>query len=140
MKVSLKLIFLVLVLAVNYSCDSSKKEVEALKDDVISIHDEVMPLMGEVKSEQKRILKMADKLQMEDSLGNREVIEAMRKTASSLEEAYDGMFVWMRQYNGELEGLTDEEAISYLHEQKEKVIKVNEEIKNALEEAKKIEE
>lgn len=122
------------------SCSSDKKEVESLKSEVIEIHDEVMPLMGELKSEQKRIEEKADELELEDSIANLKKVADMRSTAVKLEQAYEGMFVWMRQYKGELEGMDEVEAIKYLSGQKELVTKVNEDIKDALEEAGQIEE
>jgi hypothetical protein len=60
-------------------------------------------------------------------------IESMRILAGQLDQAYEGMFVWMRQYSLEEEGKTPEEIKIYLDEQLLKVNQVNVEIKAALE-------
>jgi hypothetical protein len=60
-------------------------------------------------------------------------IESMRTLAGQLDQAYEGMFVWMRQYSLEEEGKTPEEIKIYLDEQLLKVNQVNVEIKAALE-------
>lgn len=140
MKTFSKLVILGGIVMALASCNSGKGEVENLKSEVIGIHDEVMPLMGELKSEQKRIQQKADELERADSVANRNDVEHLRGVVVKLDEAYEGMFVWMRQYSGELEGMEEKEAISYLSDQKEMVVKVNEDIKKALEEAGKIEE
>ncbi len=129
----------IICLAFMVSC-GGVSEQEALKDEVIKIHDEVMPKMGELKSEEKRLLDLAKQYLLEDSVNNIGKAEKIKKAASNLEKAYDGMFVWMRQFKADLSEMEEEEAISYLNGQKEMVSEVNEDIKKALEEAKKIEE
>lgn len=132
-------VLVIICLAFMVSC-GGVSEQEVLKDEVIKIHDEVMPKMGELKSEEKRLLDLAEQNLLEDSVNNIDKVEKIKETASNLEKAYDGMFVWMRQFKADLSEMEEEEAINYLNGQKEMVSKVNEDIKKALEEAKKIEE
>ncbi|HSJ69600.1 MAG TPA: hypothetical protein VK921_18100 [Anditalea sp.] len=108
---------------------------EVLKDEVISIHDEVMPKMGALRSHQKRLTDEAAQLELKDSIKYDEEIEKRKRIARDLGDAYDGMFVWMRQYRPQLDEMGEEEGRLYLLEQKEKVIKVNEDIKSALAQA-----
>ncbi|WP_246581555.1 hypothetical protein [Echinicola shivajiensis] len=139
MKMTKSIALGIICLAFMVSC-GGVSEQEALKDEVIKIHDEVMPKMGELKSEEKRLLDLAKQYLLEDSVNNIGKAEKIKKAASNLEKAYDGMFVWMRQFKADLSEMEEEEAISYLNGQKEMVSEVNEDIKKALEEAKKIEE
>ena len=55
--------------------------------------------------------------------------------AEQLNQAHEGMFVWMRQYSLDEEGKTPEELKTYLDEQLVKVNQVNADIKAALEQA-----
>ncbi|AGA76312.1 hypothetical protein Echvi_0008 [Echinicola vietnamensis DSM 17526] len=127
---------LVFVIGILVSCNGHQKQVEDLKGEVLGIHDEVMPLMGKIKEEEKRLMTASGKLMTEDSAANKATSDKMRATAKKLENAYEGMFVWMRQYKLDFEGMSQEQVIAYLEDQKEKVTKVNEEITKALEEAK----
>ncbi|WP_230981496.1 hypothetical protein [Echinicola salinicaeni] len=139
MKMTKRAVLVIICLAIMVSCGGASEQ-EVLKDEVIKIHDEVMPKMGELKSEEKRLIDLAEQYHLEDSVNNNNKVEELRGLASHLEKAYDGMFVWMRQFKADLSEMEEEEAINYLNEQKEKVSKVNEDIKKALEAAKKIEE
>jgi len=105
---------------------------EALKEEVIAIHDEVMPKMGALRAHQKRLAEEAAELEAKDGSRYQEEIKKRRQIAQDLDEAYEGMFVWMRQFRPQLDEMDEDEGRAYLLEQKEKVRKVNEEIKSAL--------
>ena len=121
-----------------FSCKSERTdEISNLKDEVIGIHDEVMPLMGELKSLKKEVEIKSKGLHEQDSISNSDKIKELNILTGQLDSAFDGMFVWMRQYKSPEEDLDREEAKIYLIEQKEKVELVNEEIKIALASAKK---
>lgn len=106
-----------------------------LKEEVIAIHDEVMPHMGRLQSLQKELNEKADQLTSQDSVGSREQILNLRNTAADLDLAYEGMFVWMRQFEPEQGEKTDEEYKAYLNDQKILVEKVRQDINQALEKA-----
>lgn len=119
------------------SCQNEKvDENQLLKDEVIAIHDEVMPYMGELKSLKKEIDNKSDSLVRQDSLANAEEIEMLSGLSAQLDQAFDGMFIWMRQFKAPDPDTGKEEAKSYLLNQKEMVQKVNEDIKEALKQAK----
>ena len=101
---------------------------------LIGVHDEVMPKMGELMSLQKKALAQADSLYAQDSTATAQ-IESMRSLAAQLDQAYEGMFVWMRQYSVDEEGKTPEEIKTYLDDQLLKVNQVNADIKAALDKA-----
>ena len=128
---ALTLLISFLVLACANPLIEANKEMRA---QIIGVHDEVMPKMGELMSLQKKALAQADSLYAQDSTATAQ-IESMRTLAGQLDQAYDGMFVWMRQYSLEEEGKTPEEIKTYLDDQLLKVIQVNTEIKVALDQA-----
>ena len=128
---ALTLLISFLVLACANPLIEANKEMRA---QIIGVHDEVMPKMGELMSLQKKALAQADSLYAQDSTATAQ-IESMRTLAGQLDQAYDGMFVWMRQYSLEEEGKTPEEIKTYLDDQLLKVNQVNTEIKAALDQA-----
>lgn len=110
------------------------EENKTQREQVIAVHDEVMPKMGQLKSMEKAALQKAEELQNSDTPDQKK-IDALKNLATQLNQAYEGMFVWMRQYNTEDGEKTPEEVKAYLEEQLVLVSKVNEDIKAALAEA-----
>lgn len=110
------------------------EENKKLREQIIGVHDEVMPKMGELKALEKKASEQADSLYAQDSTATAE-IESLRALASQLNQAHEDMFVWMRQYSLEEEGKTPEEIKIYLDEQWVKVNQVNKSIQSALQQA-----
>ena len=125
------LLFSMLVLACANPLIETNKEMRA---QIIGVHDEVMPKIGQLMSLEKKALAQADSLFAQDSTATTD-IEAMRSLAGQLNQAHEGMFVWMRQYSLDEEGKTPEELKTYLDEQLVRVNQVNADIKAALEQA-----
>jgi hypothetical protein len=125
------LLFSMLVLACANPLIEANK---AMRAQIIGVHDEVMPKIGQLMSLEKKALAQADSLLAQDSTATID-IEAMRSLAGQLNQAHEGMFVWMRQYSLDEEGKTPEELKTYLDEQLVKVNQVNADIKAALEQA-----
>ncbi|WP_332913450.1 hypothetical protein [Algoriphagus boritolerans] len=92
--------------------------------EVIAVHDEVMPKMGQLKSFEKRALQRADELTAMDPIDSVKVQE-MKNLALELDQAYEAMFTWMRQYDSEDGERTPEEVKAYLDEQMVSVSEVN---------------
>lgn len=128
---SLILLLSFLVLACANPLIEANKEMRA---QIIGVHDEVMPKIGQLMSLEKEALAQADSLLAQDSTAIAE-IEGMQSLAGQLNQAHEGMFVWMRQYSLEEEGKTPEEIKTYLDEQLVKVNQVNGNIKAAMEQA-----
>ena len=124
-------LFSILVLACANPLIETNKEMRA---QIIGVHDEVMPKIGQLMSLEKKALAQADSLFAQDSTASTD-IEAMRSLAGQLNQAHEGMFVWMRQYSLEEEGKTPEEIKTYLDDQLLKVNQVNADIKAALDQA-----
>ena len=125
--------YLIFILFIFFqSCGNKQvEENKAHREQVIAIHDEVMPKMGQLKSMEKAALQKAEELQNSDS-PDQAKIEALKNLATQLNQAYEGMFVWMRQYDTEDEGRTPEEVKNYLEEQMISVTEVNKSMKDVL--------
>ncbi|MCH7399610.1 hypothetical protein MM236_16555 [Belliella sp. DSM 107340] len=142
MRFNIVIVSVVSFLILTFSCQSEKvDENELLREEVIAIHDEVMPHMGELKALRKKIDAKANSLESDSPEVNSEKVKELRVLAVELDEAFDGMFVWMRQFKNSYEDMSEEAIHAYLLNQKELVKKVNNDInvsmKKANEELKK---
>ena len=87
--------------------------------------------MDELKKLKKEITQKSNELTA-NSTGSSEEIERLNRIAVGLDAAFEGMFVWMRQFKSTYEDMTQEEVEKYLLDQKIKVQEVNDEIKASI--------
>lgn len=106
---------------------SQKEELQQLKDEVIAIHDEVMPKMGELRRTRKDLLLQADSLMETDT----DRAAMLTTVADEIADANESMMEWMRAFEPEFEG-TDEEIRQYLEDQKIAIQEVKENMNGAL--------
>jgi hypothetical protein len=138
-----KLFVLVLITATAVACKPKSEDKveasealetspnEALYNEVMKVHDEVMPKMNDVYKYQQQL---KEKLKAPNlSAKNKEEINAV---LSRLDSAGNGMMVWMRQFDPIPDSLGEEKARIYLEGEMEKVKRVREDIVQALEQAK----
>lgn len=105
---------------------------QALYDEVMKVHDEVMPKMDD-------IYKLKE--QLKDKIANTPDMAADKKQEIEgiilrLDSASEGMMVWMRNFNPLPDSTGEQEARDYLESEMEKIKKVGEDVRKALEEAK----
>jgi hypothetical protein len=113
-----------------------EEENKKMRKELLAVHDEVMPQMGKLKSLEKKANHKLEELNMQVPVDSIEV-EKLKDLVVRLNSAYEGMFVWMRQYKTE-DGEKDPIAVkAYLEEQMVQVTDVNQTIKSVLLEAKK---
>ena len=105
---------------------------QALYDQVMEVHDEVMPKMNDLYQAKT---KLAARLKESPGLTPQERKEIQDKI-SRLDSANESMMVWMRQFDPIPDSLGEEKAKAYLEAELGKVRKVREDILNALEAAK----
>ena len=129
MKKSFNLLFVTLLLA----CGPSKQsQIKEIKNQAIEIHDEVMPLMGDLRRVRKDLMLMADSIVTSDSLK----ASTLGELATDIADANEGMMQWMRSFEPEFEG-TDEEVIQYFKDQKASIEKVKADMLESLESGQK---
>ena len=105
----------------------TKSEVETLKAEVMAVHDEVMPKMGELRNIRKALLLQADSLIAVDSAR----ASLLKESAEEIAAANESMMNWMRAYNPDFEG-TEEETKAYLSAEKESVTQVKKAMEGSL--------
>lgn len=107
-------------------------ENKKLREDVLIVHDEVMPQMGKLKFYEKKAILKIDELSVQTPVDTVQLKE-FKNLVFELNNAYEGMFVWMRQYDAE-DGEKEPLLIkSYLEDQMIQVLEVNQKIKSILE-------
>ncbi len=126
----LNLLFITLFLA----CGPSRQdEIKEIKNQAIEVHDEVMPLMGDLRRVRKELMLMADSTVSIDSLK----AETLTAAVTNIANANESMMQWMREFEPEFEG-TDEEVIKYFKDQKVAIEKVKEDMLSSLEKGKEL--
>jgi hypothetical protein len=127
MKSMLKIMFLMLTCALT-ACEKTEKP---LYDQVMDIHDEVMPKMNDLYKIKK---------QLQDSITNTpnmpgETKEEFQTTILLLDSASTSMMVWMREFNPPDQ--KDKEAFKkYMESELVRVKKMREDVMKALEKGK----
>lgn len=127
---------LVLLLLLNACGPNLVEENKLMREKLIAVHDEVMPQMGKLKSLEKKTTQKIEELSIQEPVDSLQ-IENLKALASDLDQAYEGMFIWMRQYEREDGDKEPIEVKGYLAEQMVKITEVNKEIKGAIEKADK---
>ena len=136
MKKLFTLLTIVSLLSAN-SCKESKKAEEPTRmEQVMDIHDEVMPKMGTLGKLVGQLKPMADSLGAES-------IEA--KAMKDLQQANKSMMDWMQGFGNRFDSEEimngkelSEEKEQWLKEEEEKVKKVKEDINSSIERAEEI--
>lgn len=133
------LVVLLLLAACNTKTDNgpgSHREHESanqvLYEQVMKVHDEVMPKMNDIYTLKEDLKK--------DIAATPAMVEDKRKKIEGaivqLDAASESMMVWMRNFNPLPDSLGEERARKYLEDQKVKVEKVKEDMLRAIDEAK----
>lgn len=100
-----------------WGCAStSGNEIDLLYQEIMDVHDEVMPKMGKIRNLEKQFRSAA--------LTSPNATELMSQ-AEVLASANEAMMNWMRNFNNDFQGL-DEEKKEYLLGQKKQVYQVKE--------------
>ena len=118
-------LFLFLLSIIIVSCGPPKDPAyEKLYDEVMVIHDEVMPKMTDINRAKKKLRKLKD--------GSNE--ELITLQIEQLDAADEAMMSWMHEFdNPELPTL--EENLNYLNKEKVKIQQVSDQMLQSLQEA-----
>jgi len=112
-------------------CDTVQCEQQLLYDQVIELHDEVMPKLSQIST-----LKSEIEAKMEasgDSIERSEWLQLMLQ----LDEADESMWVWMRQFKPDMDSTVTVEDMAYLETQLKEVAEVAQNINGSIERSKK---
>ncbi|HEV7349946.1 viral A-type inclusion protein [Telluribacter sp.] len=123
------------------SCTQDADKVKEIEQEVLDIHDEVMPKMDDVmklKQQLKTKLANLDSLQQEGISSNTMAEERIK--ASDLNRqlvlADSLMMEWMYQYRGDsAKALPSDQAMDYFNKEKEKITVVKDKTLKSIKEA-----
>lgn len=100
----------------------------ALYDSVMSVHDEVMPKMGSLYMQKRRLTAKLDSVSADQKV-------ILENTIQQLDSAMTGMNVWMRGFHEPDSTIDAEAGRAYLQREMDKVQKVKADMLTALEKA-----
>ena len=108
------------------SCDDPVCEQQQLYDEVIGVHDIVMPKLSQISELKSQI---EDKMEVsQDSTEHAEWLSLMLQ----LDRADESMWVWMRQFKPEMDSLVTAKDMDYLQQQLTEVQEVAEKINSSI--------
>ncbi|MDZ7604871.1 MAG: hypothetical protein U5K79_04635 [Cyclobacteriaceae bacterium] len=134
MKYSILLLFTIVMV---FSCTDKKagNSHEDLMQAVMTVHDEVMPKMGDIMKYKKQIDEKIQALQAAGADANQDVINKLQKVSDDLDASHVQMMDWMHEFNSDFEGMKEDDVIKYLNDQKTKIEQVGQQTEAALKEA-----
>ncbi|GAB4131043.1 MAG: hypothetical protein OHK0045_17700 [Raineya sp.] len=108
------------------------KENQALYEEVMKIHDEVMPKQSIIAKYRDTLdLELKEEKIQKDTL----VLNKYRQIREQLNYAYQAMNIWMQEFEVEYEGKSEEEIKKYLEKEKDKISKIADKMLSSLEAA-----
>ncbi|RMG59728.1 MAG: hypothetical protein D6722_21815 [Bacteroidetes bacterium] len=109
------------------ACSGSGGEdaIGKLAGEVIAVHDEVMPMMGEIMQLRRTLGDSLQSLQAADPVDSA-LVEQFEEALSQLNTAKRSMEDWMHGYETPGEDMADAEALAYLKGEMVKVEQVKE--------------
>lgn len=112
-----------------YSCQKLEPEVEKRYEEVMAIHDEVMPRMSDIHRLKKRLSKV-DTAQLTDMSPNILLDHSLK-----LEKADNAMMDWMANFKKPKKDMPEDIAIAYLYEEKKAITAVRDLMLESIKEA-----
>lgn len=123
---------IILLFAVfGYSCKQENK-VEKMKAEVMAVHDDVMPEMGNLMNLKSQLKEKISSLDSLEGLAN---LEELNLLIQNLEEADEAMMDWMRNYKDPSGEMTEDQALEYLKEKIKSIKEVKQKINTSKAEA-----
>jgi len=118
---------LFILFTANCTNKGSSSKSQQMYNEVMQVHDEVMPKMKDIRQYSKSLKKI------ENFEENDEVVEAVE----DLKDAHESMMDWMAQFDMP-KGITEAEEVKYLQGQKISVKAMSEQMYSALEQAEEV--
>lgn len=109
------------------SCNTKPDENKQLQDEVIAVHDEIMPLMSDFVKNSIKI----DSLLASDKINSEENKEELVDLKATLDDANEAMNDWMYEFEMEHEDKSDGEIKKYLENELTRINLVKEKFSEA---------
>ena len=128
------LIFTLTFLALSPACQNKQQSTsKKLHKEIMRIHDEVMPRMGEVARLQKELRRHQDRLIRDTSDAGPIQLKKVEDHLLALNKGEKAMWDWMHEFNEVSEDKMKPDAyLKRLQEEKVKVIEMRDLIQNAI--------
>ena len=110
---------------------------KVLHDEIIGVHDEVMPKMDVIMGIKGELLARLDSLRDIES-APAEVIEKIEAEISALENANESMMSWMRNWQPPADSIPQDDKLKFYEEQKVAIEQVKEEMLQSIENGQKL--
>lgn len=114
-------VFLLLICSLLMSCKNDNKELhKKLNDEVMAVHDEIMPKMAEIN----RLKRQLNAYKATVSDDNVALKDSLINTILLLSESEDLMNDWMKNFKFPDESMKHEDVVTYLTNQKDSIKQV----------------
>lgn len=124
-------LLLLLAVALFGACNQTPDANRQLQDEMIAIHDEVMPMMGTFVRDIQKIdtilLNLDDYKTANPDLDTAQQRVELTELQNRLEKAHDSMNEWMHDLNLNFEGKSNDEIKAYLEVEKTKMEEIKQE-------------
>ncbi len=108
-------------------CSSSSDNNRKIQDEMIAIHDEVMPMMGTFVRDIQKIDSILLNIDEYKTQNPRLDTAELTQLRDRLETTHDSMNDWMHDLNLNFEGKSDDQIKAYLEVEKDKIQDINNE-------------
>lgn len=123
-----KLVYFIVFSVLFLSCQSKKEQLQnPLYEEVMFIHDEVMPKMGQMHKLKKELKSLKDK--------HPQSIDSILSAIKVIDDADEGMMAWMAEFRMPE---NKAETTAYLEKEKVKIQKVSDDMYYSMELAQKL--
>jgi len=133
---------ILILTALLYSCgnsqkNSSEKLEKDLYDEVIGIHDEVMPKMSTLLALENDL---KEKIQEVDTSGTNsaEEIKKLNDQISQLQVVDEAMMQWMRNFQVDQEGWSHDSVMTYMEQEKKSISQVRDQMLEVINSSEKL--
>jgi hypothetical protein len=134
----IRLVVLMSLIAFLIGCNTEankKKKEQKLAEEVIAIHDEVMPKMDQIFKLRKELKDLNNQFILNINSMRGFDTSKSKMLIAHLDSSDKLMMDWMHQYNGGQGLYSHEEVMNYLEEEKKKITYVKEFTDKSIEEA-----
>ncbi|MEQ9439440.1 MAG: hypothetical protein RIG62_10340 [Cyclobacteriaceae bacterium] len=110
---------------------------EVLFDEMMAIHDSVMPEMDHIYQLRQKIRAELDSLQAASSTESAR-LDRLEQAYLNLADADEAMMNWMRSNDFTFEGMTEEEIITRIEQETQSIQQVSDQIQASIQEAEQL--
>lgn len=138
--------YYLIVIFITISCSTSTRESDAesgnlspeqqkvsdLEEQVIEVHDEVMPRMGTLVSLKEQLESENIKLESSEQAGAQDQVIVNSLVMENLDTAHESMMDWMRNFQGVDLGGDPNANLEYLQEELDNINMIKQQVEDAI--------